>query len=172
MFKLAWPDLAKFRHFGNNNYVFSNSLWQCFEPTLANFYAIGQIFLVVISQILKNDLAIWSHWCKVLAKMVKNGPWNAVTFCCNNNNDTLKLFLFVLRLSCANICIWHRFVILIVNHLLTDFLSFQVSVQPNGLPVPAKCSAQMRRLLQTQSTSSFSTKSEGDASSSVANRFE
>ena len=38
------------------------SLWQSFEPTLANFYAIGQFFIIVNSQILKNDLAIWSHW--------------------------------------------------------------------------------------------------------------
>ena len=38
-------------------------LWQNFEPNLAYFYAIGQIFIVVNSQTLKNDLAIWSlHW--------------------------------------------------------------------------------------------------------------
>ena len=43
------------------------STWQHFEPTLAAIMiGIGQLFTVVKGQILKNDLAIWSH-C-ILAK--------------------------------------------------------------------------------------------------------
>ena len=40
----------------------SFSSWQYFESTLAIFHAIGQIFIVVNGHIVKNNLAIWSHW--------------------------------------------------------------------------------------------------------------
>ena len=62
-----WPDLAKNRHFGQILKVFSyvqkrhlelgiilKLLWQ-------KLYGIGQIFIAVRGQILKNNLAIWSH---------------------------------------------------------------------------------------------------------------
>ena len=38
------------------------SVWQNFVPTKANFYAIGQIFIVANGQIMKQNQAIWSHW--------------------------------------------------------------------------------------------------------------
>ena len=63
-----WPDLAKFRHFGNILKVLGdymkvylvlsknlNLLW-------ATFYAIGQISVVANGLILTKNLAIWSHW--------------------------------------------------------------------------------------------------------------
>ena len=37
------------------------NVWQIFEPTLANC-VFGPAFNVVKGQILKNNLAIWSHW--------------------------------------------------------------------------------------------------------------
>ena len=37
------------------------SVWQNFVPTKANFYAIGQIFIVANGQIMKQNQAIWSH---------------------------------------------------------------------------------------------------------------
>ena len=64
----VWPDLAKFRHFGNNFKVFGhfkklcivfgkllNLLWQM-------FIAIGQIFIVVNCQKTKHNVATWSHY--------------------------------------------------------------------------------------------------------------
>ena len=63
----VWPDLAKFRHLGKNLKAFGhflssylvfcnivNLLWQI-------FYSLGQFFIVVYGQILKNNRAIWSH---------------------------------------------------------------------------------------------------------------
>ena len=37
------------------------SVWQNFVPTKANFYAIGQIFIVANGQIMKQNQAIWSQ---------------------------------------------------------------------------------------------------------------
>ena len=37
------------------------TIWQTFEPILATFYAIGQIYIPINGQILKNSLAICSH---------------------------------------------------------------------------------------------------------------
>ena len=42
--------MAKFRQLWQQKL----SLWQNLEPTLTNFYAIGQIFLIVNSQMLKK----------------------------------------------------------------------------------------------------------------------
>ena len=43
------------------------SIWQHFEYTLAIFFlGVGQNFIVVKVQILKNDLTIWSHCSKCL----------------------------------------------------------------------------------------------------------
>ena len=64
----VWPDLAKFRHFGNILQVFGkfltvyflfgkivNLLWQI-------CYTSGLIFIVANGPILKYNLTIWSHW--------------------------------------------------------------------------------------------------------------
>ena len=59
-------------------------LWQFFEPTLANLNAIGQIFRIINGQILKNDLAIWSHCLSVglLLTLSLNGcSSNPITLC-------------------------------------------------------------------------------------------
>ena len=37
-------------------------LWQNLEPILANFNVLWQLFPFLNSQILKNNLSIWSHW--------------------------------------------------------------------------------------------------------------
>ena len=37
------------------------SVWQFFEPTLAKLLFLGQPFNPVHGQILKNNIAIWSH---------------------------------------------------------------------------------------------------------------
>ena len=63
-----WPDLVKFRHLGRLLKIFGKYLrfylvfgkilkliWQFF----INFW---QIWTNVASQIIKNNLAIWSHW--------------------------------------------------------------------------------------------------------------
>ena len=67
----VWPDLAKFCHLSKALNVFEqflkalNSIWQIFQPTLANFYAIGPICIAWNGQIFKNNIPIWSHcwWC-------------------------------------------------------------------------------------------------------------
>ena len=48
--------LAKFRHFGNKNSngQLAHYRRQNFGPTLANFYAIGQMYIIVNNQILKE----------------------------------------------------------------------------------------------------------------------
>ena len=51
------PDLAKNCNFGTKSlwqFLEGPSLWQNFEPALANFYAIGQIFIVINSQIFEK----------------------------------------------------------------------------------------------------------------------
>ena len=76
------PDLAKFHHFRKIFNVFSNFngfviIWQNIEPTLANFYAIGQMFIVANGQILNNKLANWSHcfgW-SLCRQWVRNGDF-------------------------------------------------------------------------------------------------
>ena len=60
------PDVAKFRHFGNDFKSLGNfldslfSIWQTFVPTLA-FLCYGQIVIVVNGQRLNNKIAIRSH---------------------------------------------------------------------------------------------------------------
>ena len=55
--------LAKCDHFGEIFTIFDGltRIWQNVESALANFYAIGKIFVVVNSQMLTNNVAIWSH---------------------------------------------------------------------------------------------------------------
>ena len=38
------------------------SIWQILNLLWIKFYVIGQILIVVNRKILKNNLAIWSHW--------------------------------------------------------------------------------------------------------------
>ena len=63
-----WPDLAKFRHFGNSVQVFGNFLtvYFLFGKMLSLLWQtcdiIGLICIVGNGQILKNNLTIWSHW--------------------------------------------------------------------------------------------------------------
>ena len=63
----VWPDLAKFLHLGKIFKVLVNfwgfiyyfgKLWTDFGKIL---YVIGQIFIDVNGQMLKNNLAIWWH---------------------------------------------------------------------------------------------------------------
>ena len=64
----VWPDLAKFRHFGNilkvlGNYVRAYLvLGKNLNLRWSTFYAIGQVFIAANDLILTNNLAIWSHW--------------------------------------------------------------------------------------------------------------
>ena len=73
-----WPDLVKFENFEKMSKVFGNSLkvnlvigkmllllWQ-------KTNAIGQIFVTVNGQILRIDLAIWSHWVTSNQMPLKN----------------------------------------------------------------------------------------------------
>ena len=72
------PDLAKFRRFGNSWRVYIvlgkilNLLWLI-------CYAVGQIFTVKNSQILKNNLTIWSRcipctcfWCMSIKRRLEH----------------------------------------------------------------------------------------------------
>ena len=52
--------LAKFRHFGKFFWPIFNGLFNL--PTVANLYAIGQIFFAVNCLMLNQNLSIWSHW--------------------------------------------------------------------------------------------------------------
>ena len=72
------PDLAKFRHFGKIIKVLGNfkDFIQVFVILWPILYPIGQIFIYVIGQILKNSQAIWSHWWWLTATL--NNPCNYV----------------------------------------------------------------------------------------------
>ena len=67
-----WPDLAKYRHFGETFKVLDkfsrvylpfgkilNLLWQI-------LYTFWKIFIDVNDQMLKNNLAIWSHCSRIV----------------------------------------------------------------------------------------------------------
>ena len=55
------------------------SFWQTFEPNLRNTFPIGQIFIVVNVQILKNYLVIWSHWlCYMRALTASHIIWSSL----------------------------------------------------------------------------------------------
>ena len=66
----VWPDLAKFRHFGNILWIFVK--WLRVYSVFGNFFNLlwlkcksvfGQPFNVAHGQTLKNNVAIWSHCC-------------------------------------------------------------------------------------------------------------
>ena len=78
--KPVWPDLAKFCNFGETlkdldnlmraYFVFGKFLSLLWQKN----YAIRQSFIAVDGQILKHNLAIWSHCLKqTLAKKEKDG---------------------------------------------------------------------------------------------------
>ena len=64
----VWPDWVKFHHFGKIFKVLGNILWvyllfgKISDLFWQILYAIGQVFIDVNGQMLKNNLAIWSHW--------------------------------------------------------------------------------------------------------------
>ena len=66
----------RFRHFGKKLEVYGNIFKvnfifvQVLNPFWNNFYALGQVFIVVNGQILKNNLAIWSHWSSLKLSML------------------------------------------------------------------------------------------------------
>ena len=76
----VWPDLPKFRHFCEILKVFGHfsgfieHFGQKFETTLANFDSDGQDLIVENGQILKNNLAIWSHWLAHKSGSPQGGP--------------------------------------------------------------------------------------------------
>ena len=58
-----WPIFANLANFLKSLGNFMDglfSIWQTFVPTLA-FFATGQIFIIVNSQRLNSNIAIWSH---------------------------------------------------------------------------------------------------------------
>ena len=57
----SWRNFANFKY-QSQFWKALFSIWQHFEPPLATFYAIGNICTVANGQVLKCNLAIWSHW--------------------------------------------------------------------------------------------------------------
>ena len=63
-----WPDLAKYRHFTTTLKNFGH--FERVQLVIAKvlsllwliLYAIGQLLIVENGKMLKNNLAIWSHW--------------------------------------------------------------------------------------------------------------
>ena len=64
----VWLDFAKFRHFGKKIKALGNFYkpwvvsWNFFNLLWQKCYALGQFYIVVNDQKLKNDKTIWSHW--------------------------------------------------------------------------------------------------------------
>ena len=64
----VWHDFGEISPLGqtfkNLRQIFESvfCVWRNFKPTLAIFINLGQIWAAVSSQIMKNNLAIWSHW--------------------------------------------------------------------------------------------------------------
>ena len=57
-------DSGEIRRYGKIVKVCDHLLWvirQKFEPSLAILFCYGQIIIVITGQILKNNIAIWSH---------------------------------------------------------------------------------------------------------------
>ena len=74
--------LAKFRHFGNKNSngQLAHYRRQNFDPTLANFYAIGQMYIIVNNQILKEKS---SHLVTLARTNNLNCYWLIFSEICN-----------------------------------------------------------------------------------------
>ena len=74
--RTVWPDLAKFRHFGNENKILGNSLWVYFvRVKILNilwiiFMLLANVHCCKWPNIEKYNLAIWSHWWRI--KVEKN----------------------------------------------------------------------------------------------------
>ena len=77
----VWPDLAKFRrHFGQRLIISGKRLrvYLAFGDSLRQKNVFEQIFIVVKGKLLKNYLAIWSHWVKsALRSIMMDGEWRA-----------------------------------------------------------------------------------------------
>ena len=71
-----WNILKVFRQF----FLKTFSIWQNFEPTLANSFAIGQIK----GQILKNIRSIWSH-C-LFPNLLSQNEWGRSLFGCQRSD--------------------------------------------------------------------------------------
>ena len=80
--KKVWPDLTKFCYLTTTFKIFSH--FERVQITFGKFlsllwqilYAIGQIFIVEIRKILKNNPAIWSHWKKQRKNERRDGRKN------------------------------------------------------------------------------------------------
>ena len=70
-----WPHLAEFRHFGQILKVFAN--FSVFVVQI--LYPIGQNFIDVNGQNLKNSLAIWSHCADGKRNTLKGEKWKNCT---------------------------------------------------------------------------------------------
>ena len=111
----VWPDLPTFRLFGNVLLIlvkwfraysmfgkFSSLLWQ-------NFNVFGPPFNVVQGQILKYNLAIWSHWLNQRTLTIGGGGWR-ITVRLDSSLTRQELtkknkcyFLFVVKLVNLNL---------------------------------------------------------------------
>ena len=71
---------------------YSASLWAIskslanFIPYIVNFYAFGRIFIGINGPILKNNLAIWSHW----PQMIMIWEWGCQLFYCLLTNSIIR----------------------------------------------------------------------------------
>ena len=75
--RAMWPNLAKFHHFGiflKSSAIFWGFIYLVFSKVLNPIMAkisIRQILMVLNGQILKNDVAIWSHWSRFISSFLK-----------------------------------------------------------------------------------------------------
>ena len=71
MMESVWPDSAKLCQFSTNLEIFGNKrkVYFIFGKVVNSpwdfLYAFGQNFIIINGQILKNNIAIWSHWAKI-----------------------------------------------------------------------------------------------------------
>ena len=75
--RTMWPYFAKFNHFGiflKSSAIFWGFIYLVFSKVLNPIMAkisIRQILMVLNGQILKNDVAIWSHWSRFISSFLK-----------------------------------------------------------------------------------------------------
>ena len=75
--RAMWPNLAKFHHFGiflKSSAIFWGFIYLVFSKVLNPIMAkisIRQILMVLNGQILKNNVAIWSHWSRFISSFLK-----------------------------------------------------------------------------------------------------
>ena len=98
----VWPNLVNFRHFCNSLKAFGKfllvlfSIWQNIEPCLAIFYIIGQINIVTISQVLKNNLGRSGHtdinFVRPTDRKLRSNFWHHILKSSWNVSISRKLF--------------------------------------------------------------------------------